>query len=450
MDETYDCIVLGTGLKECVLSGLLSVHKYKVLHMDRNNYYGGECASLNLQQLYEQYGGGKTVPAEFNNVRDWNIDLVPKLIMSAGLLVKMLIVTNTTKYLEFKQIDGSFVVAEDMKVHKVPATSGEAMSSGLMSLFEKNRARKFLDFVAQYDPANRKTHEGMDLEKVNMAAVYKHFGLQTGTCDFIGHALALHRDDAYLEQPARPTVDKIRLYFESLARYLKSPYIYPLYGLGELPQAFARLSAIYGGTYMLDRKFEGIEYGPDGKFVGVKADGQLVKARFVVGDPSYFPDKVKKVGQVVRCINILKGTINNTKEADSAQVIVPQKPTKRRNDTYISMVSHNHQVAGLGFRVATVSTTVETANPAEELKFAVSLLPPVLDNFIIVKDIFEATSDGIAEQVFISKSYDATSHFETASLDILDIWKRISGTDLDLTKSPVAPEEDGGPSSSGQ
>ena len=31
MDEEYDVIVLGTGLKECILSGLLSVDGLKVL-----------------------------------------------------------------------------------------------------------------------------------------------------------------------------------------------------------------------------------------------------------------------------------------------------------------------------------------------------------------------------------------------------------------------------------
>lgn len=51
MDETYDAIVLGTGLKECIISGLLSVKGLKVLHMDRNDYYGGESASLNLKQV---------------------------------------------------------------------------------------------------------------------------------------------------------------------------------------------------------------------------------------------------------------------------------------------------------------------------------------------------------------------------------------------------------------
>ncbi len=47
-DGAYDAIILGTGLKECVLSGLLAVKGLRVLHLDRNNFYGGECASLNV------------------------------------------------------------------------------------------------------------------------------------------------------------------------------------------------------------------------------------------------------------------------------------------------------------------------------------------------------------------------------------------------------------------
>jgi Rab GDP dissociation inhibitor len=48
MDEIapeYDVIVLGTGLTECVLSGVLSVKGKKVLHIDRNDHYGGYVSS---------------------------------------------------------------------------------------------------------------------------------------------------------------------------------------------------------------------------------------------------------------------------------------------------------------------------------------------------------------------------------------------------------------------
>lgn len=50
-NEIYDFIVLGTGITECVLSGILSMEGYKVLHLDRNDYYGGEGASLSLSQV---------------------------------------------------------------------------------------------------------------------------------------------------------------------------------------------------------------------------------------------------------------------------------------------------------------------------------------------------------------------------------------------------------------
>ena len=84
MNEDYDVIVLGTGLKECILSGLLSVEGMRVLHMDRNDYYGGESASLNLEQLSRQYKNGAAPPANLGSSRDYNIDLVPKFIMASG------------------------------------------------------------------------------------------------------------------------------------------------------------------------------------------------------------------------------------------------------------------------------------------------------------------------------------------------------------------------------
>ena len=125
-----------------------------------------------------------------------------------------------------------------------------------------------------------------------------------------------------------------------MARYGKSPYIYPLYGLGELPQSFARLSAIYGGTYMLDKPIDAIVTGSDGKFVGVTSAGETVKAKQVIGDPSYFLSqgdgkmRVIEVGKVVRAICLLKHPIPGTDDSDSAQVIIPQNQVGRRNGAH--------------------------------------------------------------------------------------------------------------------
>src|SRR5436305_8407668 len=106
----------------------------------------------------------------------------------------------------------------------------------------------------------------------NMRDVYNKFGLEATTRDFIGHSIALYQTDEYIniKGMAKDAVIRIRLYANSMARYGKSPYIYPLYGLGELPQGFARLSAIYGGTYMLNTSIDEITY--DGsKVSGIKA-----------------------------------------------------------------------------------------------------------------------------------------------------------------------------------
>jgi len=109
MNEEYDVIVLGTGLKECILSGLLSVKGKKVLHLDRNGYYGGDTASLNITNLWGMFRPGVEPPKEYGHNRDWNVDLIPKFIMANGVLVKMLLHTKVTRYLEWKCVDGSYV-----------------------------------------------------------------------------------------------------------------------------------------------------------------------------------------------------------------------------------------------------------------------------------------------------------------------------------------------------
>jgi len=439
MDEEYDVIILGTGLKECILSGVLSVEGKKVLHMDRNSYYGGESASLNLTQLFEKFKNSTAPTDKLGASRDYNVDLIPKFLMSCGTLVQILVKTDVTRYLEFKAVDGSFVVHQG-KVYKVPSTGGEALKSSLMGLLEKRRCQKFLEYIGEWEEDNVKTHQGLDLKKQTIKEVFDHFGLKPDTIDFIGHAMALRDNDSYLNTPAIDTINRIRLYGESVLRYGNSPYIYPLYGLAEMPQGFARLSAIYGGTYMLNKPVQEIVYGSDGKVAGVKSEGEVAKSKIVIGDPSYFTDKVKKVGQVASCICILSQPVPGTNNAESAQIIIPQKDLKRKYDIYISVVSYAHNVAPKGRWIALVSTQVETNKPDAELQEGIKLLGKVDEIFYNVRDLYEPLEDGRKDQVFISKSFDPETHFDKSCEDILDIYKRITGKDMDLTPPKKAEE----------
>jgi len=115
-------------------------------------------------------------------------------MMANGELVKILVHTDVTRYLEFKQIAGSYVY-RDGKIAKVPASEMEAVRSPLMGLFEKRRAKKFFEFVQNYKQEDPSTHQGIDIAVTPMQNVYEYFGLEAGTIDFIGHALALHLED---------------------------------------------------------------------------------------------------------------------------------------------------------------------------------------------------------------------------------------------------------------
>lgn len=134
--------------------------------MDRNKYYGGESASMTpledvndrsssihwlsgvliliaaLHQVQSTctaswYGPWPWLECRLNSEiphGQWlGIDYCsPRWILFVslfkGLLVKLLIHTGVTRYLEFKCIEGSYVY-KGQKVHKVPADEREALAS---------------------------------------------------------------------------------------------------------------------------------------------------------------------------------------------------------------------------------------------------------------------------------------------------------------------------------
>ena len=100
-----------------------------------------------------------------------------------------------------------------------------------------------------------------------------------------------------------------------------------------------------------------------------------------------------------------------------------------------------------------VSTTVETDNPEKEIEPGLNLLgkidekyAPQVDvplwvfnyqrRFLRVDAYLEPVDDGKQDKVFVSSSYDATTHFETTCQDVMRIYKNITGKDVDLTPAP--------------
>ena len=105
------------------------------------------------------------------------------------------------------------------------------------------------------------------------------------------------------------------------------------------------------------------------------------------------------------------------------------------------MVSYAHAVCSKDLYIAMISTTVETDKPELEIKPALDLLGPVLEYFPQITPLYAPVSDAFTDNLYITTSFDATSHFETASEDVLQIYEKIVGQKLDLSVLPTEDED---------
>ena len=208
----------------------------------------------------------------------------------------------------------------------------ELMASSLMGMMEKTRMVQFTLWISKVRLADRNTWKAgtitktaLPLDTMTGEKFFGYWKLDKATEEFLTHACCLYRDDSYKRMPAIQIVKKMQLYLDSKTRFglAPSPYVYPLYGLGELPQSFARLAAVHGGVYMLNRgaddgpvfgdgKFE-LHKGADGVAAGVKVMDTVANAKIVIASPDYFPDLCKQTGKVVRAIAILNEPVANTR-----------------------------------------------------------------------------------------------------------------------------------------
>ena len=135
--------------------------------------------------------------------------------------------------------------------------------------------------------------------------------------------------------------------------------------------------------------------------------------------------------------------LSNSEERQVSPIIKPIKLILFVNlDTYISMVSYSHLICAKGIYVAIISTTVETENPEAEIQPAVLLLGDILEMFVSVSTLYEPAASGKDTNLWVTSSYDATSHFESASEDILVIYEQIVGEKLDLNIEAADDEEE--------
>ncbi|KAF8630608.1 hypothetical protein AX15_002835 [Amanita polypyramis BW_CC] len=270
MESTFDVAILGTSLTESILAAALSKAGFKVAHIDVDRWYGGDEASLSLDELVQWAEEARESRSQrYTNVcvhnalspetshrdsRLYALSLCPSVIPSIGPTIASLIASGVARYGGFRLVDSISIYdtssssssSSSTPFESVPCRREDVFKSTKLSLIEKRRIMRFLTSAVS------ESEHQIDSDDHLFQFIQTKFGISESTSSAIGYALA------FCTSPfdhARPALDRIRRYIRSSGRYGPSPFLVGQYGgTGEIAQGFCRAAAVHGAVYILGRK----------------------------------------------------------------------------------------------------------------------------------------------------------------------------------------------------
>ncbi|KAG8363561.1 hypothetical protein BUALT_Bualt19G0035300 [Buddleja alternifolia] len=260
-----------------------------------------------------------------DNSRKFNLDLAgPRVFLCSDSMIDLILKTGINQYMEFKSVDSSFVSDAQGKLRSVPDSRSAIFKDGTLSLPEKNQLMKFFKLVQGHfgnDNDEDKISQ-QDLESPFVEFLSK-MGLSHKLKSIILYAIALaDYDQDNLEVckdviNTKSGINRLALYHSSIGRSVlvfvfqfgpvhqlyvcnaiqegyrfpnaNGAIIYPIYGQGELPQAFCRRAAVKGCIYVLRMPIVSVLMDKDGgTYKGVKlVSGQELFSPDLIIAPSF-------------------------------------------------------------------------------------------------------------------------------------------------------------------
>nr|CAD7407761.1 unnamed protein product [Timema poppensis] len=282
--------------------------------------------------------------------RKFNLDLAPKLLFARGSLVELLISSNIARYAEFRSVTRVLTWLGD-RLELVPCSRADVFSTHHISVVEKRMLMKLMATCVEPGSSD-KEFEGIgkvELEEVNPhlrgGRVENHLGktipsspdrdsnldlpvlsrraqhdkrvrqprqqeyadktfveylkskkLTPNLVHYVLYAIAMATD----KTPCLEGVARTQRFLNSLGRYGNTPFLWPMYGSGELPQCFCRLCAVFGGLYHLKRTADALiiktDEGSKSQCVSIVSGNQrLDTANVIFGVGHALPQFLKNV-----------------------------------------------------------------------------------------------------------------------------------------------------------
>ncbi|XP_014843899.1 PREDICTED: rab proteins geranylgeranyltransferase component A 1-like [Poecilia mexicana] len=210
--------------------------------------------------------------------RRYNIDLVSKLLFSRGSLVDLLIKSNVSRYAEFKNVT-RILTYRHGNIEQVPCSRADVFASRQLSVVEKRKLMRFLTSCVEETEEQTAYHGRPYLEFLQDQQ------LGDNLQHFLLHSIAMVAEDTPTEEGLAST----RHFLRSLGRYGNTPFLFPVYGLGEIPQCFCRMSAVFGGIYCLRHSVHCLIVDRDANRCKAVIDsrGQRISCSHIVMETSY-------------------------------------------------------------------------------------------------------------------------------------------------------------------
>ncbi|WVF67173.1 hypothetical protein IAT40_001919 [Kwoniella sp. CBS 6097] len=316
--DHYDSIVIGTGLAESIAAASLAKAGKSILHLDPNEYYGGQQASLTLDELaiwaeaqvegqastpsstkqaygviYSQASTSKLTPQLEKDKRRYAISLFPAVLPSRGKLIETLIASDVSKYVSFRLLDSVSIYEPSPTAEaeggfkKVPGSKEEVFKDKSVKLLDKRRLMKFLMFAAgefEQDELLR----GKETQPL-LDFLQESFSIPVPLSQSIAYAISHCSSE---KDEILPSLIRTRRYLRSIGRYGPSAFLVGQYGgAGEVAQGFCRACAVFGGTYVLGPSAipTSIEQTADGISLQIPCHPRPVTASHLISLPNHLP-----------------------------------------------------------------------------------------------------------------------------------------------------------------
>ncbi|KAL5754294.1 hypothetical protein ACOSP7_022514 [Xanthoceras sorbifolium] len=325
---TFDLIIIGTGLPASLISASSSAAGKSVFHLDPNPFYGSHFSSLSVPDL-TSFLNSHSAPHSDENLtlttrplfsdveisnfspelldqhsRKFNIDLSgPRVLFCADKSIDLMLKSGANQYVEFKSVDASFVGDGDGRLWSVPDSRAAIFKDKTLGLMEKNQLMRFFKLVQGHlsENENNESENGAKISAEDLESPFVEFlskmKLPPKIKLIVLYAIAMadyDQENTEIHKGLLKTkdgIDRLALYNASVGRFPNAlgALINPIYGQGELPQAFCRRAAVKGCLFVLRMPVISLLKDEDsGSYKGVRlASGQDIFSEKLVLDPSF-------------------------------------------------------------------------------------------------------------------------------------------------------------------